>query len=254
MPAVNLVPNCHGDKSRVLKIHYEPIPSQCNIPTTITLSRPFSLHLSGSNCCCPLFLCRTLIPTTQASSPMTPLNMGFRATINAVNSNDVVDAANIDVVASNTNVVTASAASGHHRIGLQHCVTLSSSMKEYYFSLESLDVGLFSTFTTNYDLQDVASDSAEHLMNIILCYKTLLKVSENLHVYKIVSLYRFALIDWVLLQQTAVLRQRCMESGNLEVLFRDAFLEYISGQYKRGYGLRRMKVIVKQGLADAKYL
>ncbi|KAK7396794.1 hypothetical protein VNO78_17953 [Psophocarpus tetragonolobus] len=96
----------------------------------------------------------------------------------------------------------------------------------------------------------VGLDSAKHLLNIKISCKIMLKAYEGPHVYKTMSLYHIGLVDWIPNQPTA-LRQRCKEKGNLQLLFRDALLDYISendGKGGKGNKLQRMKLVAEQGL------
>ncbi|KAL5064952.1 hypothetical protein RYX36_026689, partial [Vicia faba] len=63
---------------------------------------------------------------------------------------------------------------------------------------------------------------------------------------------RFSLIQWFPNEKALSFLNRCMESGNLEILFREGFREYFGSSNENNIGgLKRLNIAAQKGYKDA---
>nr|KYP70328.1 Putative F-box protein At1g67623 family [Cajanus cajan] len=97
----------------------------------------------------------------------------------------------------------------------------------------------------------VASDSVDDLRSIKKCCKDFLDASEDKHVWQQVSLDKFSLVQWLPNHKALSFLQRCKESGNTEILYREALREFFS--YPNG-NISALKMVAKEDHMEAKYV
>ncbi|KAL2346555.1 hypothetical protein Fmac_000555 [Flemingia macrophylla] len=97
----------------------------------------------------------------------------------------------------------------------------------------------------------VASDSVDDLCSIKKCCKDFLGASEDKRVWQHVSLDKFPLLPWFPNHKTFSFFQRCRESGNIEILYREALREFFN--YPNG-NISGLKMVAQENHMEAKYI
>ncbi|KAF1889470.1 hypothetical protein Lal_00024797 [Lupinus albus] len=100
----------------------------------------------------------------------------------------------------------------------------------------------------------VASHSFTDLFNLKKCCKEFLDATEDSYVNQHVSLDKFPLIQWFPNEKESLFLNQCMESKNMEALYREGLREYFNYPNGNIGGLDIMKVAAQNGNIEAKYV
>ncbi|XP_061346724.1 putative F-box protein At1g67623 [Gastrolobium bilobum] len=101
----------------------------------------------------------------------------------------------------------------------------------------------------------VASHSIADICKVKLCCKEFLHAAEDNYVYQHASMDKFALVplQWFTQEKESSFLNRCRESGNLEILYREGMVQYFSSLMVK-LGLENLKNAALKGHDEAKYV
>ncbi|KAL5068562.1 hypothetical protein RYX36_019449 [Vicia faba] len=105
-------------------------------------------------------------------------------------------------------------------------------------------------------LISVTSQSFVDFYNMKLCCRDFFEIAEEEEKYVLqkVSINQFPLIQWFPNKKELSFLTRCMESGNIESLFREGFLKYFSYPNGNIGGFERLKTAAQKGHKEAIYI
>ncbi|XP_027345373.1 putative F-box protein At1g67623 [Abrus precatorius] len=100
----------------------------------------------------------------------------------------------------------------------------------------------------------VASHSFTDLHSMKMCCWDFLDASEDSYVWQQVSLDKFPLIQWFPNDKALSFLKRCKQSGNIECVCRDGFIEFFCHPNENMGDLEILKVAAEKGHMEAKYM
>ncbi|KAL5064954.1 hypothetical protein RYX36_026691 [Vicia faba] len=107
-------------------------------------------------------------------------------------------------------------------------------------------------------LEIVASIASQSFVNVHImkiCCIDFLSITEENYVLQNISLDSFSVIQRFSNEKALTFLSRCMESGNIEILFRDGFREDFGSSNENNIGgLERLKIAAQKGHKDALYV